>query len=379
MNHHITPDEHAYCVTLVSKLQAIYDAALDYIESNKLDPAIFLPGNEWTGISPTHGLKFSTAYNYINYLRLNAPFAGYHLPILDRLDPGGKFARDPAEAFVRKLCSEGIPDDIAEQQKQFDARKRLAHVVPEYLDHISNVPLEYIVRTPRMFGEIGLDMDGVLVNPDVVLCQSRINGMYCSGILDKIARDIERQGRARVLEIGAGYGALAYALRQIFGPRLEYVVVDLTSSLYYAALYLSVLAGGTGCNLLGPGDAAPERFQYLFVPNYMLDKVFRSLGRIDVAINTMSFPEMSAPQIFYYGNCIKQLIGEDGVVFEENGVVHPHHVDCKAIFANIFPYHRHVTSRVVVTKNWCQDVWASRYLGPIFDRSDVVRGPPLEF
>src|SRR5439155_2843346 len=194
------------------------------------------------------------------------------------------------------------------------------------LDHIRNVPSRYIVHTPRMFGEIGLDVNGVLVSPDVILCQSRINGMYCSGVLKKIEEDIKARGHARIFEVGAGYGALAYALQQISGDRLEYVVVDLPSSLSCAAIYLSTLVGGNGCSVLKPDDSPPERFQFLFIANHLLNKALPHLGQIDVAINTMSFPEMSAAQIRYYGTVIKQLIGKEGVLFEENDALLAHHV-----------------------------------------------------
>lgn len=373
MNHAITSEEYAYCLSLVESLQRLYDDTSDYIVRHKLDRTIVLPGNEWTEISPTTGLTFRTAYNDINFLRLNAPFAGYHLAVLDRLDPGGKFDRKEAEAFVARLSRDGIPDDIAKLQRRFDPKTRLKHVIPEYLDHIRNVPARHRVATPRMFGEIGLDVGGILVNPDTILCQSRVNGLYCSGVLEKLEADIKRNGRARVLEIGAGWGGLAYALQEIFGDRLEYIVVDLASSLYYAMIYLSILGGREQTYLLQPEARPPEHFKYLFVANYLLDSVMPDLGPIDLAINCMSFPEMSAPQIRYYGTALKRLIGNDGVVFEENGIVHPHHVDCKSIFKEIFPYHRQVKSNVVTTKNWCQDVWASRYLGPIFNRSDVPR------
>lgn len=370
MNHNLTSAEHKYCPALGTTIQALYDDAPDYVARHRLDPDIFLPRNEWAGIIPNTGRRFRTEYNFINYLRLHAPFAGYHLAVLDRMDSGGKFPKADAEAFVIQL-TEAVPDDIAEQQrKRFDPIARLKHVIPEYLDHIRNVPARYIVQTPRMFGEIGLDINGVLVHSDVMLCQSRINGMYCAGVLKKIEEDIAARGYARIMEIGAGYGALANALKRIFNDRLEYIVVDLPSSLWYSAIYLSTLAGGEDSYVLKPNDTPPAHFKNLFISNHMLDSVLPHIGPIDVAINTMSFPEMSAAQIRYYGNVIKQLMGKNGVLFEENAALHPHHVDNKAIFAEVFPYHRKVSSNIVTTKNWCQDVWTNRYRGDIFDCSD---------
>ena len=62
----------------------------------------------------------------------------------------------------------------------------------------------------------------------------------------------------------------------------------------------------------------------------------------------------------------------DGVVFDENAALKPHHTDSKAIFAEVFPYRKVVASDVVVTKNWCQDVWASSCVGKVFDCDDTM-------
>ncbi len=336
-------------------------------------------GNEWIGIAYRTGITLPTTYNDINYLRLNAPFAGYHLAILDRLDQR-RFPYDWGEAFVTRMAS-GIPDDIAEVfAGRVPARDRLMPLVPEYLDHTRNVPARYIVPIPRMLGEVGLEVDGVLVHNDVILSQSRINGMLCSGVLDKLDRDIARRGQARVLEVGAGYGAMGYALKAIYGDRLEYVGVDLPSSLYYSLLYLGATTDWDSCHLLRSGEAVPERFNFLFLANYMLGEFADAIGPIDMAFNCMSFPEMSTAQVRDYGAFFKRVLRDDGVVFDENATVRPHHTDSKAILSEFFPYRKTVASNIVTTKNWCQDVWASHYIGGIFDRQDALflRSSPLK-
>jgi len=379
-NYFLSKEQYAYCVALAGRIQQLYDRSLDYIRRNGLDQSLVLPGNEWAGILPTTGLKVRATYNDINYLRLVAPFSGkvvapfsgYHLTILDRLDVR-RFPADWAEEFVTKLATHGIPADIAEQTRRlYDPETRLRPCVDEYLDHIRNVPERYIVRTPRLFGEVGIEINGVLANPDVTLCQSRINGMLCSGVLDKLDADIAHKGRARVMEIGPGHGGLAYALKSIFSDRLEYICIDLPAVLYHSTLYLSTLSAGEGCHVLLPGEPIPKDFNFLFVANYMIDEIVGSLGPVDLALNTMSFPEMTVEQVRYYGELFKRLIGNDGVVFEENGVVSPWHTDIKAIFSEIFPYRKHVSSDVITTKNWCQDVWSNRYFGNIFDCSDTM-------
>ena len=371
-NYFLSKEQHLFSLSLIERIQTLYDGAVEYAERNKLDRSLVLPGNEWADIVPISGIKFRTAYNDINYLRLAAPFSGYHMPILDRVDVPQFHARW-TDNFLKTLAQHGIPTDIAEQTRAlYDPADRLKKVVPEYVEHIKNVPTRYVVRTPRLFGEVGIEVDGLLANPDVILCQSRINGLLSSGVLDKLDSDIGRQGRARVLEIGPGHGSLAYALKTIFGHQLEYICVDLPSSLYHSAVYLSILSNGNGCHILLPEEHAPKHFNYIFVANYMLNEIVGSLGPIDLALNAMSFPEMSVPQVRHYGEQIKTLLGDNGVMFEENAVIKSHHTDVKAIFSEIFPYRKHVESSVIKTKNWCQDVWSNQYIGRIHDCSDAM-------
>ncbi len=371
-NYNLTGAQHIRCVDWVERIQRLYDEAAIYCEQHGLDKALHFAGNEWADLVPARGLKFRTSYNDINYLRLSAPFSGHHLLILDRLD-ARSFPDDWGAAFVAKTGQEGIPDDIATQLAQrYAAQDRLLPLVPEYIAHLHNVPSRFVVRTPRMFGEIGIDVGGVLVNADVILCQSRINAMLSAGVLAKLERDIARRGRARVLEVGSGYGNLGYALKAILGDNLEYIAVDLPSSLYYAALYLGATNDWKRSHLPLPGEKIPEKFDFLFLANYLMEEMAEQLGQVDLAINCMSFPEMSAAQVRNYGAFFKRVLGEEGVVFDENASLKPHHVDSKAILAELFPFRRHVSSKVITTKNDCQDVWASRYIGAIFDRSDAA-------
>jgi hypothetical protein len=370
-NYDLTPEQYAACLAQISVLQQLYDEAGVYVADRGLDPELVFAGNEWTDLAHRKGITFRTAYSDINYLRLHAPFAGYHLLILDRLDQR-RFPDDWGDEFTRQT-GVAIPADIVEiLARRLPARDRLLPLVPEYLDHVRHVPKRHIVRTPRMLGEIGIEVDGVLVNADVVLSQSRINGMLCSGVLDKLDQDISRRGRARVLEIGPGYGAMAYALKGIFGDRLEYVGIDLPSSLYYSMLYLGATSSWVGCYLLKPGDRMPEHFDFAFVANYLTDEFAGSLGPVDMAFNCMSFPEMSAAQVRGYARFLRHVLREDGVVFDENAANRPHHTDSKAILAELFPFRKKVKSDILTTKNWSQDVWTTRYIGEIFDRQDAL-------
>jgi hypothetical protein len=85
-NRDLSRGQHAQCVALADGLQRLYDDAPDYVTRKGLDPAIALPGNEWSRIAE-RGIRFRTDYIDINYLRLLCPFSGYNLLILDRLFP----------------------------------------------------------------------------------------------------------------------------------------------------------------------------------------------------------------------------------------------------------------------------------------------------
>ena len=381
-NYRLTPEQYAYCVGLIDRVEKLYEIAPDYIRQRGLDPALFLPGNEWADIVPIRGKVFLKGYNDVNYLRLMSPFAGFYLVFLDRLDV--RLYAEPWNDEFLKEINLGMRDDVAEfltsrvdpvqrLTAALDIQGKISSCIDEQRRYTRNVPRPYIVRTPRLFGEIGIEVDGLIVNPDTLLCQSRMNGMLCAGVLSKLQTDVARRGRVRVLEIGPGNGPLGQALADIFGDRLEYIAVDLPSSLYNSSLYLSTLANGERCHVLFPGEKVPDAFRFLFVANFLLEEVGDALGPIDLAINAMSFPEMSPAQVRYYALLLKRLLRPDGVVFDENDANKPHHTDSKAIFADVFPYRKRSASNIVATKNWCQDVWAKNYVGEVFNCSDFLQ------
>src|SRR3954467_12866484 len=135
-NYDLTPDQYAACIPQIGILQRLYDDAGVYVAKHGLDPELVFAANEWADLAHRAGITFRTAYSDINYLRLHAPFAGYHLPILDRLDQR-RFPDDWGVEFILRTIAGAIPDDIVEiLATRLPARDRLLPLVPEYLDHI---------------------------------------------------------------------------------------------------------------------------------------------------------------------------------------------------------------------------------------------------
>jgi hypothetical protein len=163
--------------------------------------------------------------------------------------------------------------------------------VETWLRLTERMPAELLFRPPRRFGEIGHDVDGVIVNHDTVAYQERLNLLHKAGVLD----------RRRILEIGAGYGALASWFLDTF-PGCHYTIIDLPECLLFSELYLS----------LPRPDDAPLRF----VPNYAAGELKEPF---DLVINTLSMSEMSEAQIRHYATLLREhWLTEGGVFFEQN-------------------------------------------------------------
>jgi len=161
-----------------------------------------------------------------------------------------------------------------------------------YVDQWLSLPRHHMFVPPRRFGEIGHDIDGVIVNYDTWAYQERIDFLHDSGALDRLSPT------ARVLEIGGGYGALGYWFKQAY-PGCAYTIIDLPECLLFSGLYL------------GLSDVA-----FRAVPNYAADALQEPF---DLVINTLSMSEMSAAQVRHYTRLMRKYwLSEGGVFFEQN-------------------------------------------------------------
>jgi putative sugar O-methyltransferase len=148
--------------------------------------------------------------------------------------------------------------------------------------------------------------------------QRHLTALYRSGAIDRLAK----LGRPiNILEIGAGYGPLAYFIKRIF-PDSRYHVIDLAESLIFSSVYLGVtledcvaehsIYDGVDKPLL----AAPGR-HFTFLPNFLCEDL---AGRVkfDLAINTGSFGEMTGDQVSVYADLVSKVLNANGMFYEEN-------------------------------------------------------------
>lgn len=172
---------------------------------------------------------------------------------------------------------------------------------------------KHVFSPPRMLGEVGWDMDGVVVSHDTVAYQERLSLMEMAGIFDRLAQ----LGRpARILEIGGGYGALARAIHAHF-PQSQYVICDLPESLIFSGLYIAGTSGLVPDLYDGTNDFNPSA-PFTLVPNYLFALCDCSSVKFDLVINTLSMSEMSEHQVRRYCRGISHMIGNQGVFFEQN-------------------------------------------------------------
>src|SRR5205814_1338017 len=140
-----------------------------------------------------------------------------------------------------------------------------------YVDQWLSLPRHHVFVPPRRFGEIGHDINGVIVNYDTWAYQERIDLLHDSGALDRLSPT------ARVLEIGGGYGALAYWFKQAY-PGCAYAIVDLPECLLFSGLYL------------GLSDVA-----FRAVPNYAADALQEPRSRHQHVIDERDERRTGAP------------------------------------------------------------------------------------
>lgn len=265
----------------------------EVIRREGLDPAFCLPAANWASDAPN---DFRKAYAHLrdgdfgvlNRLRFwSQAFTGYNIMMfrygcgLNSVNPV------PAGHDVSLHNANQTSDEWVE-------RWRLM---------VRALPRQYVMSPPRLMGEAGWDMDGILVSHDTYVYQERLCLLREAGVLDWLAR----LRAPRILEIGGGYGALCNALLGMF-PKASYAICDLPESLMFSGLYLA--ATQPRLPVAAGGSIKRLRRGVTLVPNYLFHHL-RDM-RFDLVINTLSMSEMSEHQIRVYAEGIAGALAPQG-------------------------------------------------------------------
>jgi len=183
------------------------------------------------------------------------------------------------------------------------------------------IPANFVYQPPLFLGQLGVKTyenslnREIFYNYNVFAYQERISLMYLLGVFEKLT-EISKSRPVKILEIGAGYGALAQFIKSII-PQAKYTIVDIPESLIYSSLYLNLCYPASNhafANL--DNEESIKSADFIYVSNISADTITDSF---DLVINTLSMSEMKGEIINYYVDLIKNCwIKNDGIFFEQN-------------------------------------------------------------
>lgn len=354
-NRRLSPAEIARAVSVLERVKAVQDARADYITQHQLDTAFCLPGGNFLSDAGVigrfrrvgqHLLARPEHLNRLRFFSMN--FTGFsllHNQRCEGMDAGDVFTVSDAEADAR-LGTLIAPTDY--------------HKLWDYLRGLS--PANILFIPPPICGEVGLDIGGIIVSHDTAVYQERITLLHHLGLLRFLQDRIAERGVARILEIGAGYGAVARQLKQML-PNVSYTICDLPEAMYFSAPYLALARPELDIRFATEAAADFDSLDAMhFLPNYALP-VVAAKARFDLVINTLSMSEFSEHQVRTYGGLISQMIGGTGLFFEQNfDNTHAGMINCKNYLPAYFLRRTQITQPPFMLTQGPVDVWSNRNL-----------------
>ncbi len=155
---------------------------------------------------------------------------------------------------------------------------------------------DLVVPEPEALGGFGYRIDGGLHNLDTLKFLEVLTGMRLAGVYDTL----RATARPVIVEIGGGWGGLAYQLKTLI-PNALYVIVDLPELFLFSSVYLGALLPHARQVFWGADADAATAWQHadvVYVPNTQADVVAGFAP--DVCVNVASFQEMTGAQVDSY-------------------------------------------------------------------------------
>ncbi len=151
-------------------------------------------------------------------------------------------------------------------------------------------------------GGYGYDIGGAKYNGDTLSFYECLLAMDKSGVLAGVR---ENKNRNLVMEIGAGWGGLAYQFKKLF-PNTTYAIVDLPLTMIFSITYLKAVFPNTKTLMIDGSRESVEKlnktnlkeYDFIFIPHYVWKEL--KFARPDLIINRASFQEMKAVEVENY-------------------------------------------------------------------------------
>ena len=158
---------------------------------------------------------------------------------------------------------------------------------------------ELLVPEAPDMGGFGFDINGALYNVDTLKFYEVLIALQQGAVLQELQGVQERR---LVWEIGPGWGGFPYQLKKLC-PNVTYVLMDFPELFLFSASYLMTMFPEARCAFYDGGSLDGllqgwEELDFVFVSNTFLDD-FKP-ARLDLAINMVSFQEMTSQQVEAY-------------------------------------------------------------------------------
>ena len=313
-----------------------------FIKHYSLDPKFSMPQENWDFAAHDfytagYGSIKSLQWDQLKHLRFRSrAFTGYSLmhmgPIIKSTSSGDEISANFDDTYLTDLPGLDINAD---------------RLVARWETLTNDIPTKFIYRAKPMLGEVGWWLYDVLLNSDTVGYQERMTLMYRAGLFDL-------PDNPRILEIGGGYGALAYAITEAI-PDCEYWICDLPEALLFSGIYLSLTKDQDVHLHLDLFVGPSIRPIINLLPNYFAETLEEPF---DLVINTLSFAEMSKYQVLKYGALISRLIGKSGKLFEQNHSNSQSNDTAKFWLAQYFTKRTPIDVEFIV-RNGVPDIWSN--------------------
>jgi putative sugar O-methyltransferase len=158
---------------------------------------------------------------------------------------------------------------------------------------------ELFVPESEALGGFGFTIDGHLVNLDTMKFFEVLIALDKGAVLDEFRSAGERK---LVWEVGAGWGGFPYQFKTLC-PNTTYLISDFPELFLFSATYLMTLFPGAKVRFWGEEPAARifanwRAYDFIFMPNTALTDL--TPDRLDLAVNMVSFQEMTTAQVTSY-------------------------------------------------------------------------------
>jgi hypothetical protein len=158
---------------------------------------------------------------------------------------------------------------------------------------------DLLVPEPPAMGGFGFEIEGQLYNIDTLKFYEVLIAMQRGGVLTDLRKPADRK---LVWEIGAGWGGFSHQFKTICS-NVTYVIMDFPELFLFSGTYLKTMFPEARVEFFDHGSLGEllsqwRNIDFLFVPNTFLDEF--APDQLDLAINMVSFQEMTSDQVRAY-------------------------------------------------------------------------------